>query len=229
MWIAIILIVVVIIGIIIAKTAYSNLLKYYYSKINEIAIINSTCVQILTALSIELNLNIRIFPKGEKLDNFYSPKNKAIFLSNEVYSSRSVPAIAISMHELGHALQHKSDSQLFSLHKICSVINKLSSTLFIPLIILQIISLFAFSEVVTLTILYILIGFWLVNFISRFILIFLERDASKRALNLIKKYNILDEDEMLIAKKILNKALLTYIGGIFHNIIKFFMKLKKLF
>lgn len=228
MWIAIILI-VVIIGIIIAKTAYSNLLNYYYSKINDIAIINSTSAQVLTLLSMNLGLNIRIFQKGEKLDNFYSPRNEAIFLSKEVYNSRSIPAIAISMHELGHAIQHKNSSNLFNLHKICNVLNKISSIIFIPLIILLIVSLIFFSNVISLTILYILISLWLVNFISRFILIFLERDASKRALKLMKDYRILDEDEIPIAKKLLNKALLTYIGGIFHNIIKFFMNLKKLF
>lgn len=228
MWIAIILIIITI-GIIIANTAYSSLLKYYNSKIGDIAIINSTSAQILTALSVSLGLNIRIFPKGENLDNYYSPKNKAIFLSNDVYNSKSVPAIAISMHELGHAIQHKKRSKLFTLHKTCSIINKISSIFFIPLIILLIISLITFPEAITLIIVYILLSFWLVNFISRFILIFLERDASKTAMKLMKEYNILDEDELPIAKKLLNKALLTYIGGIFHNIIKFFINLKKLF
>ena len=66
MWIAIILI-VIIVGIIIAKTAYSNLLKYYYSRINDIAFINLTSAQVLAYLSTNLGLNIRIFQKGEKL------------------------------------------------------------------------------------------------------------------------------------------------------------------
>lgn len=228
MWIAIILI-VIIIGVAIARTAYSNLLKYYYSKSNDIAMINSTSAQVLTALAISLKLDIRIFCKGEKLDNSYSPKNKAIFLSKEVYSSRSVPAIAISMHELGHALQHKNKSKLFTFHKICTIINKISSIIFVPLLILLIVSLIFFTEFITLTILYTLLGFWLINFISRFILISLEKDASKIALKIMKDFKILDEDEMPIARKLLNKALLTYIGGIFHNIIKFFMRLKKFF
>lgn len=228
MWIALTLI-IVIIGIIIAKTSNSNLLNYYYSKSNEIAMINSNCFQILTILSFNLGLNIKIIKQGEKLDNFYSPKNKAIFLSNDVYDSKSVPAIAISMHELGHAIQHQKKSKLFALHKICNIINKCSSIIFFPLIILLIVSFITLSETIILTILYILLAFWLVNLTSRFVLIFLEKDASKTALELIKNYNILDEDEVIIAKKLLKKALLTYVGGIFYNIIKFFRNMKKIF
>src|SRR5512144_1515034 len=40
-----------------------------------------------------------------QLSDHYDPRNKTLFLSQTVYSSPSVAAVAVAAHELGHAMQ----------------------------------------------------------------------------------------------------------------------------
>jgi hypothetical protein len=44
-----------------------------------------------------------------RLSDHYDPRNKTLFLSQGVYESPSVAAVAIAAHELGHALQDAED------------------------------------------------------------------------------------------------------------------------
>ena len=43
---------------------------------------------------------------GGHLTDHYNPTNKTINLSESVYNSRSIAAVAVAAHETGHALQH---------------------------------------------------------------------------------------------------------------------------
>ena len=43
---------------------------------------------------------------GGHLTDHYNPANKTINLSESVYNSRSIAAVAVAAHETGHALQH---------------------------------------------------------------------------------------------------------------------------
>ena len=42
------------------------------------------------------------------LTDHYDPLKKALFLSSENYSGRSVAAVGVAAHEAGHALQHQA-------------------------------------------------------------------------------------------------------------------------
>jgi Zn-dependent membrane protease YugP len=44
-----------------------------------------------------------------QLSDHYDPRNKTLFLSQTVYSSPSVAAVAVAAHELGHAMQDAED------------------------------------------------------------------------------------------------------------------------
>ena len=44
-----------------------------------------------------------------QLSDHYDPRNKTLFLSQGVYSSQSVAAVAVAAHELGHAMQDAED------------------------------------------------------------------------------------------------------------------------
>jgi uncharacterized protein len=44
-----------------------------------------------------------------QLSDHYDPRNKTLFLSQSVYSSPSVAAVAVAAHELGHAMQDAED------------------------------------------------------------------------------------------------------------------------
>ena len=52
---------------------------------------------------------VKVAATQGQLSDHYDPRNKTLFLSQGVYESPSVAAVAIAAHELGHALQDAED------------------------------------------------------------------------------------------------------------------------
>lgn len=220
----------ILLGIITAY-ASSNRLHSYFNKIsNNFAEINKTGNELLLFFINKLKLNTKILERSNenKLDNSYNVIQKTIFLSNFVNNDKSVGSLTVAMHELGHAVQHNKKSKLFYLYFTLSVLNRITSFFFAPLIIFLIISLFLSTFYINLALI-LLLSFYVINLLSRILIIPLEKNASKIAINLLKEYKIFDEEELKCAKKLLNLALFTYIGGFFINYINFFRKLIRSF
>ena len=53
--------------------------------------------------------DLRVEPTGGSLTDHYDPRSKTLYLSRGVYEPASVSAMAISAHELGHAMQDNVD------------------------------------------------------------------------------------------------------------------------
>ncbi len=53
--------------------------------------------------------NVKIVHVGGQLTDHYNPATHTVNLSDNVYSSRSVAAVAVACHECGHAIQHARD------------------------------------------------------------------------------------------------------------------------
>ncbi len=53
--------------------------------------------------------DLRVEPTGGSLTDHYDPRSKTLYLSRGVYEPASVSAMAISAHELGHAMQDHVD------------------------------------------------------------------------------------------------------------------------
>lgn len=49
--------------------------------------------------------NVRIRPVNGKMTDHYNPMDKTLNLSREVYNGRSIAALSIAAHEVGHAIQ----------------------------------------------------------------------------------------------------------------------------
>lgn len=225
---AIIFLTIILLGIIFSKLSTKLLIDYFNKHNNFFADINKTSCELLSFFIKELKLNVKLIEYSNFLDNSYNIKQKLILLSKDIINNKSVPALAISMHELGHALQHKNKNKLFNLNHFFMFLNKVTSFLLLPLILFLIVSLFLSSLYLNLALILVLC-FYLINLIIRIIIIPLEKNASKIALNLLSEYKIFDEDEMKISKRLLNLALLTYVGGFFSNYTKLFKKIIKNF
>ena len=50
--------------------------------------------------------NVKITHVGGHLTDHFNPQNMTVNLSDSVYSSRSISALAVACHECGHAIQH---------------------------------------------------------------------------------------------------------------------------
>ncbi len=56
----------------------------------------------------------RVEQTGEKQDHF-SPSDKAVRLSPSNYDGKSLTAVAVAAHEVGHAIQHYKNEPIFAL------------------------------------------------------------------------------------------------------------------
>src|SRR5205085_4931355 len=50
--------------------------------------------------------DVPIEPTQGELSDHYDPSDRTVHLSAEVYHSRSITAVGIAAHEVGHAIQH---------------------------------------------------------------------------------------------------------------------------
>lgn len=132
-----------------------------------------------------------------------------IFLSENTVNSNSLASFAVISHELGHALQDKEGRKLKRLIALTKII-RVFGILFWPLLIAGAVLFFigGYLRVIG----YILLAAAGISIILAFLLklinISIEKDASKKALVLLKE--VLNDKEMKQAKKLLNYAKMTY-------------------
>ncbi|MGL5973269.1 MAG: zinc metallopeptidase [Oscillospiraceae bacterium] len=142
-----------------------------------------------------------------KLSDHFDPRTKVIRLSTDVYSGKSVASIGVAAHEVGHAIQYSQKYFPIVVRNKIIPITQIGSTLSMPLILFG-----YFSGDARL----IQVGILLFSTVAFFQLVTLpvEFNASTRAISTIQEYGILDDDEALGAKKVLNAAALTYVAAL---------------
>ncbi|MGD9901114.1 MAG: zinc metallopeptidase [Spirochaetales bacterium] len=219
----IIALIILIVGLFIAANSYGRLIRLY-NKYDTFAYSNLTAAQFVVAAFNFLGLHdhkIAMDPK--KMSDRYAVSKKVVVLSEQNFYSKSISAIAIASHEIGHVMQHKDGSKLFAISFLLQKLSKISDFLLIPSILTGG-GLILFSpENLELgnIIFFIGIGLYLVSLMFKLLLIPLEINASKRAISLLQNERILDGDELKGAKKVLSAAALTYIGSLFYGLLSF--------
>lgn len=142
---------------------------------------------------------------GELTDHF-DPKAKVVRLSEAVYNGRSIAALGIAAHEVGHVIQHAhhyAPMQLRSIvYPVASIGTGLGPYLVIAGFVMQ------WSPLVW-------GGVFLFAAATAFTVVTLpvEFNASSRALHALEFGNILQPDEMVGARQVLNAAALTYVAA----------------
>lgn len=140
------------------------------------------------------------------LTDHYDPRDRTLRLSEEVYYGRSVAALGIAAHEVGHAIQHAHAYAALMLRNAIYPICNFGSTLAWPLFLGGL--LFSYAPLLK-------IGIILFTFAVLFTLITLpvELNASSRALKALAHGGYLTEDELYGARKVLSAAALTYVAA----------------
>lgn len=148
------------------------------------------------------------------LTDHYHPKKKYIALSEDVYDSKSVAALGVAMHEVGHAIQKKEKYFFLGFRQVLVPVTNFASTLLWPLIIIGFL-LGAFSATgspIGEIFVWAGIGFYGITVLLNLITLPVEFDASNRALKMLEGGNFLTETELYGAKKVLGAAALTYVA-----------------
>jgi hypothetical protein len=146
---------------------------------------------------------------GELTDH-YDPSAKAVRLSESVYGSSSLAAAAIAAHECGHVLQDVRGYQFMNIRSSLVPVANIGAN-FGPLMVMA--GLFL-TSLGSLSVVFINIGIALFASAILFHIVTLpvEFDASSRALKLIDELGILQGDENIGARKVLNAAAWTYVA-----------------
>lgn len=150
--------------------------------------------------------DVRIERVSGNLTDHYDPRSKVIRLSDGVYNSSTVAAIGIACHEAGHAAQHAENYALIKIRNAIIPVCNIGSTIGIPLALIG--WIFSFSILI-----YVGLGLYAAVFIFQVATLPVEFNASRRAIKVIDETQLLRDDEIGGAKKVLAAAAMTYVAS----------------
>ncbi|MFC0233486.1 zinc metallopeptidase [Vagococcus entomophilus] len=200
--------ILVIIGMLLSMAAsgYVNYTYQKYSKVrNKKGYTGEDAARFILNYSGIHNVGVQQI-SGDLTDN-YNAQTKVLSLSQAVGPSSSVAALGVAAHECGHAVQDQVNYTPLKLRASLVPVANIGSTVSIPLIILGVIlggsslliniGIFCFS----------------LAFLFQVVTLPVEFNASRRALAILKEGNILDAEELPMARQVLIAAALTYVAA----------------
>jgi len=150
--------------------------------------------------------DVPIEPVPGVLSDHYDPISRVVRLSEPVYYEKSISAISVACHEVGHAIQHKESYPMLVLrHRIFPVVNFASGVA--PFLLIAGF-LFNYLNLIGLGIL-----FFSVAVAFQLITLPVEFNASNRARELMISEGFIRNDEETGVAKVLNAAALTYVAA----------------
>lgn len=191
---------VMILGLVIQTRLNSNFKKY--SKVQSRA--GKSAEQVARQLLYAKDCDTQLTRVSGSLTDHFNPKTNTVGLSDTVYDSSSVAALAVAAHEIGHVLQHKEGYAPIKIRNAVLPVANIGS-MFAPIIV--IVGLFMSSFNLA------MVGVCLYAAVLAFQIITLpvEFDASSRAIRMLTEGGYIERDEVGGAKKVLRMAAMTYI------------------
>jgi uncharacterized protein len=172
----------------------------------------------------KLNIDGVSVEETEPGQDHYDPVAKVVRLSPDNFNRKSLTAITVAAHEVGHAMQHASGFPLFKLrHKLVNFavyFEKLGS---MAILAMPVIALVTRSPVVGGSLF--LIGILGIAFgtLVHLVTLPVEWDASfKRAMPVLIKGEYINDMQSKHAHKILKAAALTYVAGSLASLLNFY-------
>jgi len=156
------------------------------------------------------NAKVEITDQGDH----YDPRDRTVRLLPSHYDGRSVAAIAIAAHEIGHAIQHAEGDSLLAwrqrLATFAGITDKFASIFFL---IAPILALVVCSPGAFFTMILIGVSFIAVRLLVHIVTLPVEFDASfNKALPLLQHGEYLHRDDIPAVKQVLRAAALTYVS-----------------
>ena len=154
--------------------------------------------------------DVSVRPVSGRLTDHYDPRDKTVSLSEAIYGSTSVAAIAVAAHECGHAIQDNVGYVPLNLRSAFVPVANFGSRLSWPLIFVGF--LLGYGNISNILI-QIGIAMFLLAVIFQIITLPVEFDASRRALIELENNEILLDKEDKSARKVLFAAAMTYVSA----------------
>jgi Zn-dependent membrane protease YugP len=142
------------------------------------------------------------------LSDHYDPTKRALFLSSENFSGRTVAAVGVAAHESGHALQHQAAYGLFNFRMAIVPITQFANMAYMGIFFVGL--FFGMLKIV----LPVIIGVFAVMTLFQLVTLPVEYDASRRAKEQLFRLGLVREDERAGVSKVLDAAALTYVAAL---------------
>jgi Zn-dependent membrane protease YugP len=149
---------------------------------------------------------VEIEPVAGELSDHYDPRVKKVRLSENNFKGRSLAAIAVAAHEVGHAIQHAKGYEPLKIRHTILPVTSFASMAAFPLVIAG----FFLQTPILMD-----IGIYFYGAVVLFHMVTLpvEFNASSRALANLQSTGLLMNQEISGARKVLNAAALTYVAA----------------
>ena len=158
------------------------------------------------------NFSVNIVANQNPLGDYFDPRNNTVAISSENVKSNSVSHVAVVAHEMGHVEQKFTSIGIYNVRRFFIPVTNFGTQIgYILFFAGLMLSRFELSEIGLI--------FFSTSVLLSFITIPVELDASKRALGFIKKYELIEEENIPGAKKVLNAAAFTYFAGLLTSIV----------
>jgi len=155
--------------------------------------------------------------KVEKTEHgdHYDPTDKTVRLTADKFDGKSLTAITVAAHEVGHAIQHQKGYLPFQFRqRIVTFAIAAEKIGAYAMIAIPFIAIFSRSPGLSLLMFILAVGSMLIGTLVHFITLPVEWDASfKRALPILEEGQYISDQEMKHAHKILTAAAMTYVSG----------------
>lgn len=176
-----------------------------YSKVR--ASSGATAAEVCRAMLKEVNVDdVSIARVGGNLTDNYNPRDRTLYLSQNVYDGDSISALGVAAHEAGHAIQDAYQYKPLRLRSAMVPITNLTSNAAVPLFLLGLI--LSWEPLVTVGIIC-----FSVAVVFSLLTLPVEFNASNRALYALESGGFLTREENELAKKVLRAAALTYVAS----------------
>ena len=167
--------------------------------------------------------DVRIERVQGNLTDHYDPRSNVLRLSDSVYSSSSAAAVGVAAHEAGHAIQHAEGYlPIVVRSKLVPVTNFASRISWIVILLGALMSFFAGMSDIGYLVVMAGIGLFSVTAVFQLVTLPCEFNASKRALECLRKSGWYSENELSASKKVLSAAAMTYVAALFVTVMQIF-------
>ena len=152
--------------------------------------------------------------KGELTDH-YDPTKKVVRLSTDIFHGETIAAAAVAAHECGHAIQDKESYPFLKIRSaIYPVVNVATSISYYIILLGFLMQAFQ--------LIYLGIALTCCGLLFQVVTLPVEFDASRRALEKLQDYKIVDNSEFAGAKEVLTAAALTYVARVLASMLQIF-------
>ena len=205
------------IPLIIAMIASANV-RSTYRKYQQIGNSRGLTGQMAARQILDANglYNVSIEHISGELSDHYDPRANVVRLSDSTFNSTSVAVVGVAAHEVGHAIQYATGYSPMKLRSAVIPLTNIGSTLSYPMVIL---GLVLGNSYVGDMLINAGIFLFLAVVLFQFATLFVEFNASARAMKTLDSQHILEGNELSMSRKVLTAAALTYVAALFTAIV----------